>query len=83
MTKVRAVDSVLKASTVQRPFLDLQGWLLRQRFFTSKVLPAMPRGLRWAMRRGYFAPVDLIERFRARPQCDGAGLRAAFYRLLG
>lgn len=61
---VQAVDSVKKASRVQRPFLDLQGWLLRQRFFTSKVLPAMPRGLRWALRRGYFAPVDLIERFR-------------------
>ena len=83
MTKVQAVDSAKRASKVQRPFLDLQGWLLRQRFFTSKVLPAMPRRLRWALRRGYFAPVDLIERFRRGDQCDGAGLRAAFYRLLG
>jgi SAM-dependent methyltransferase len=64
MTKVQAVDSASKASRVQRPFLNLQGWLLRQQFFTSKVLPAMPRQLRWALRRVYFAPVDLMERFR-------------------
>lgn len=42
-------------------FIFLQGWLLRRRFFTSKVLPNMPRQLRWALRRAYFAPVDLIE----------------------
>lgn len=82
ITKVQAVDSAKKASRVQRPFLDLQGWLLRQRFFTSKVLPAMPRRLRWALRRGYFAPVDLIERFRRGHNATwtsllpGAGVRA-------
>jgi SAM-dependent methyltransferase len=64
MTEVQALDSGSKASRIQRPFLNLQGWLLRQRFFTSKVLPAMPRRLRWALRQAYFAPVDLIERFR-------------------
>lgn len=64
MTKVQAVDGASRASSVQRPFLDLQGWLLKQRFFTSQVLPAMPRRLRWALRFMYFAPVDLIERFR-------------------
>jgi hypothetical protein len=64
MTKVQAVVGASKASRVQRPFLDVQGWLLRQQFFTSKVLPAMPRRLRWALRCAYFAPVDLIERFR-------------------
>jgi SAM-dependent methyltransferase len=64
MAKVQVADSTKAASRVQRPFIDLQGWLLRQRFFTSKVLPAMPRRLRWGMRRAYFAPVDLIERFR-------------------
>ena len=52
------------ASRAQRSFIDLQGWLLRQRFFTSTLLPAMPRQLRWALRRVYFAPVDLMERFR-------------------
>jgi SAM-dependent methyltransferase len=64
MTKVHAVDGASRASSIQRPFLDLQGWLLKQRFFTSKVLPAMPRQLRWGLRCVYFAPVDLIERFR-------------------
>jgi len=28
MTKIQAVDNAAKASRVQRPFLDLQGWLL-------------------------------------------------------
>jgi SAM-dependent methyltransferase len=64
VTKVQTLDGAGKASRVQQPFLRLQGWLLRQRFVTSKVLPAMPRQLRWALRRAYFAPVDLIERFR-------------------
>jgi SAM-dependent methyltransferase len=61
---VQAVDSATRASRVQRPFFSLQGWLLRQRFFTSTVLPATPRQLRWALRCAYFAPVDLIEWFR-------------------
>jgi ubiquinone/menaquinone biosynthesis C-methylase UbiE len=43
-------------------FIFVQGWLLRRPFFTSKVLPNMPRQLRWALRRVYFAPVDLLER---------------------
>ena len=63
--KVGFRDSASGSSRIQRSFLDVQGWLLRQRFFTSKVLPAMPRELRWALRRIYFAPVDLIERFRS------------------
>ena len=40
----------------------LRMWLLRQPFFTSTVLPAIPRPLRWALRRAYFAPVDLADR---------------------
>lgn len=52
------------ASKLQRPFIKLQRWLLAQRFFTSRVLPAMPRQVRWALRRIYFGPLDLIERFR-------------------
>lgn len=62
--KAESTDSTSGSSRIQRSFLDVQGWLLRQRFFTSKVLPAMPRELRWALRRIYFAPLDLIERFR-------------------
>lgn len=64
MAKLGVTDSTGGPSLIQRSFLDVQGWLLRQRFFTSKVLPAMPRELRWALRRIYFAPLDLIERFR-------------------
>jgi SAM-dependent methyltransferase len=64
MAKKQEVDNAGKASRAQRPFLDLQGWLLRQRFFTSTVLPALPRWLRWALRSAYFVPVDLIQRFR-------------------
>jgi SAM-dependent methyltransferase len=64
LIRVQEMDSATRASSVQRPFLSLQGWLLRQRFFTSKILPAMPRQLRWALRCAYFAPVDLIEWFR-------------------
>jgi ubiquinone/menaquinone biosynthesis C-methylase UbiE len=50
-----------RPSRVQQMFIFVQGWLLEQRFFTSTVLPNMPRQLRWALRRVYFAPVDLIE----------------------
>jgi len=64
MAKSETVSYPGALSRVQRSFLDLQGWLLQQRFFTSTLLPAMPRQLRWALRRAYFAPVDLIERFR-------------------
>jgi SAM-dependent methyltransferase len=62
--KVESADSTSGSSRIQRSFLDVQGWLLGQRFFTSTVLPAMPRQLRWALRRIYFAPLDLIERFK-------------------
>jgi ubiquinone/menaquinone biosynthesis C-methylase UbiE len=51
----------IRPGRVQRMFIFVQGWLLRRRYFTSKVLPNMPRQLRWALRRAYFAPVDLIE----------------------
>jgi len=64
MVKPETVSDHAGSSRVQRSFLDLQGWLLQQRFFTSTLLPAMPRQLRWALRRAYFAPVDLLERFR-------------------
>ena len=63
MAKSEAVSDHGGSSRVQRSFLHLQGWLLQQRFFTSTLLPAMPRQLRWALRRAYFAPVDLMERF--------------------
>jgi SAM-dependent methyltransferase len=59
--KSSAPTDGIRPSRVQRMFVFVQGWLLRQRFFTSRVLPKMPRQLRWALRRVYFAPVDLVE----------------------
>ena len=44
----------------------LREWLLANPFFTSKVLPKMPRRLRWGLRTLYFAPLDLIERSQGR-----------------
>lgn len=64
MAKSGTVSDHGGSSRVQRLFLYVQGWLLQQRFFTSTVLPAMPRPLRWALRRVYFAPLDLMGRFR-------------------
>jgi SAM-dependent methyltransferase len=37
--------------------------LLKQSWFTSRLLPAMPRSLRWMLRKVYLAPVDLADRF--------------------
>lgn len=40
----------------------LRAWLLRQQWFTSTVLPSIPRPARWLLRRLYFLPSDLIDR---------------------
>jgi SAM-dependent methyltransferase len=39
----------------------IRAYLLDQPFFTSTVLPAIPRPVRWALRKAYLFPVDLIE----------------------
>jgi SAM-dependent methyltransferase len=39
----------------------VRNWLLDQQVFTSTVLPAIPRPIRWALRKLYFLPSDLIE----------------------
>jgi len=39
-----------------------RNWLLKQHWFTSRLLPALPRSLRWTLRKLYFLPSDLIER---------------------
>jgi ubiquinone/menaquinone biosynthesis C-methylase UbiE len=44
--------------------------LMSQPWFTSRLLPAMPRSLRWLGRRLYLAPVDLADRLLGRR--DGA-----------
>jgi SAM-dependent methyltransferase len=38
-------------------------WLLEQQWFNSTVLPMLPRSLRWTLRKAYFLPADLMERF--------------------
>src|SRR5215213_471304 len=44
------------------PLYGSRSWLLKQQWFTSRLLPALPRSLRWTLRRLYFLPSDLIER---------------------
>jgi ubiquinone/menaquinone biosynthesis C-methylase UbiE len=44
----------------------LRKWLLKQKVFTSTVLPAIPRPLRWTLRKAYFYPLDLVDRLRGR-----------------
>jgi len=41
-------------------------WLLRQAWFHSVLLPALPRQLRWILRKMYLAPVDLADRLLGR-----------------
>jgi SAM-dependent methyltransferase len=45
-------------------------WLLDQSWFQSVLLPALPRQLRWLLRKVYLAPVDLADRLLGR--CDPA-----------
>jgi SAM-dependent methyltransferase len=41
-------------------------WLLSQKWFSSVLLPALPRPVRWALRTAYFAPLDLLDYLRGR-----------------
>jgi SAM-dependent methyltransferase len=41
-------------------------WLLDQSWFQSVLLPALPRQLRWLLRKVYLAPVDLADRVLGR-----------------
>lgn len=45
-----------------RPVYDFRRWLLTKPWFTSTLLPSLPRPLRWTLRRLYFLPLDLIDR---------------------
>jgi SAM-dependent methyltransferase len=40
----------------------LRTWLLKQPVFTSKILPALPRRVRWTLRRFYFLLLELADR---------------------
>jgi SAM-dependent methyltransferase len=44
----------------------LRLWLLTQSWFSSHLLPALPRWLRWGLRTVYLAPVDLADRLLGR-----------------
>ena len=41
-------------------------WLLDQSWFSSVLLPAMPRQLRWLLRQAYLGPIDLADRVLGR-----------------
>lgn len=45
-----------------RTLLRLRGWLLQHPLFNSTILPAIPRPIRWTLRRIYLLPVDALER---------------------
>jgi SAM-dependent methyltransferase len=51
-------------SPLTRAFPAVRTWLLSKPFFTSTLLPMLPRRLRWGLRRLYFAPLDLLDRVR-------------------
>jgi SAM-dependent methyltransferase len=44
----------------------LRWWLLEQSWFQSVLMPALPRQLRWLLRRAYLAPIDLGDRLLGR-----------------
>lgn len=44
----------------------LRIWLLKQAWFHSVLLPALPRQVRWFLRKVYLAPVDLADRLIGR-----------------
>lgn len=45
---------------------NFRNWLLNQQWFTSKLLPALPRPVRWGLRKLYFLPSDVIDRLLGR-----------------
>src|SRR5436305_1220924 len=44
----------------------LRSWLLEQSWFQSVLMPAMPRQLRWLLRRVYLAPIDFADQLLGR-----------------
>ena len=44
----------------------LRIWLLKQAWFNSGLMPALPRQLRWTLRKMYLAPVGLADRLLGR-----------------
>lgn len=46
----------------------LRIWLLGKPWFQSMLLPALPRQLRWFLRKAYLAPIDAADRLLGRDQ---------------
>ena len=44
----------------------LRSWLLEQSWFQSVLMPALPRQVRWLLRRVYLAPLDYGDRLLGR-----------------
>ena len=54
-----------------------QLWLLRQSWF-ERLLSVLPRNLRWLLRKVYFAPLDIADRFTDREHATVPPRRAMF-----
>ncbi len=46
----------------------IRHWLQAQRWFSSYLLPSLPRNVRWMLRKIYLAPLDIAERLARRPE---------------
>src|SRR4051794_41942922 len=64
----RGVRDAIRLATerLAGALFGLRRVLLDQPFFTSTVLPAIPRRARWALRSAYLKPADLMERAAGR-----------------
>ena len=52
--------------TIQNGVNRLRNYLLTQSWFTSRLLPSLPRSVRWGLRKLYFLPFDLIDTITGR-----------------
>lgn len=53
-------------------------WLLSQRWFVSVLLPALPRSVRWGLRKAYLMPVDIVDRLTNRTRTGVPAKSATF-----
>ena len=53
-------------------------WLLGQGWFVSVLLPALPRRVRWGLRKAYLAPVDIVDRLTRRTRAGVPPKSATF-----
>lgn len=52
--------------SVQNGVNRLRNYLLTQSWFTSRLLPSLPRSVRWGLRKLYFMPFDLVDTLTGR-----------------